>query len=200
MLDLYRPGNSPVHRMAPAAKMLALAICGTLIFMIGTPPVVLAFAGGMLVLYRLSGLSVSCALMQIRPAAWILAVLFIVQLAMNGPATALLVVARFAALLMLAGLVTLTTRSSDMIEEMERALRVLRFAGVNAAKVSLALSLALRFIPVLARITEDVREAQKVRGLERSVVAVAIPVVVRTLRMADALSDAIEARSYNPRA
>jgi biotin transport system permease protein len=198
MFDLYQPGDSRIHRVAPAAKILALAVSGTLIFTVGTPPVVLAFLAGTLALYRLARMTLSCALRQIRPVAWILAVLFIVQLVMNDAASAVLVAARFAVLLMLAGLLTLTTRSTEMIDAMERVLGVLRVAGINPAKVSLALSLALRFIPVLARITQNVREAQKVRGLERSVIAVAIPVAVRTLRMADAVSDAMEARSYDP--
>lgn len=198
MFDLYRPGNSALHRMAPAIKILALAISGTLLFLADETPVVLAFAVLTLIFYRLAGLTLSCALEQIRPVAWILALLFIAQFVMNDGATAILIVARFAVLLMLAGLLTLTTRSSEMIAAMERGLRLLRFAGINPAKVSLALSLALRFIPVLARITNDVREAQKVRGLERSIIAIAIPVAVRTLRMADAVSDAVEARSYDP--
>ena len=64
--------------------------------------------------------------------------------------------------------------------------------------MSLAISLTLRFIPVLAQITRDVREAQRVRGLEGNIVALAIPLVVRTLRISDDIADAIEARGYNP--
>ena len=56
----------------------------------------------------------------------------------------------------------------------------------------------LRFIPVLAQITREVREAQRVRGLENSVTALAIPLFVRTLRMSDDIADAIEARGYRP--
>jgi biotin transport system permease protein len=72
----------------------------------------------------------------------------------------------------------------------------LRPIGVNPDKVSLAISLALRFIPVLGRITMDVREAQKARGLERSVIAVALPVAIRAIKMADEISDAIDSRGY----
>ena len=61
--------------------------------------------------------------------------------------------------------------------------------------VSLALSLTLRFIPVLAQVVQDVQEAQRARGLERNLVALAAPVIVRTLKMADDVADAIDARS-----
>ncbi len=70
--------------------------------------------------------------------------------------------------------------------------------GVNPDKVSLAISLALRFIPVLGRITTEVREAQKARGLERSVIAVAMPLAIRAIKMADDISDAIDSRGYRP--
>jgi hypothetical protein len=69
--------------------------------------------------------------------------------------------------------------------------------GVNPAKVSLALSLALRFIPLLYAQVHDIREAQRVRGLERNFTAIAVPLLVRTLRMANDLTDAIEARGFN---
>jgi biotin transport system permease protein len=128
----------------------------------------------------------------------VLILLLAVQLAISGAPTAFLVVSRFGGLLMLAGLVTLTTRTSDMIEAMERGFAALRFTGINPAKVGLALSLALRFIPVLAAMTVEVREAQKVRGLDNSIITIAIPLIVRMLRMSDQISEAIEARSYDP--
>jgi len=107
-------------------------------------------------------------------------------------------IARLAALMLMAALVTLTTRTSEMIDALEKGLFWLRFLRINPAKVSLALSLALRFIPVLAGITAEVREAQKARGLDRSVLAVAIPVIVRTLKMADDIAAALEARAWDP--
>ena len=53
-------------------------------------------------------------------------------------------------------------------------------------------------IPVLGQVTTEVREAQSARGQSRNIVAVAIPVVVRTLKMADAVSEALDARGYDP--
>jgi biotin transport system permease protein len=199
MFDLYRPGTSILHRAAPGPKVLSLAVAGTALFLVDDLAVILGFCAAMLGLYYLAGLTARTAWDQLRPTVWILAILFLAQGLINDWGLAVFVVARLAGLLLLAGLVTLTTRASDMIDAMERGLRFLRHVGINPAKVSLALSLALRFIPVLASVTHEVREAQKVRGLDRSIIAVAIPVVVRTLRMADEISDAIEARSYDPR-
>ena len=40
-----------------------------------------------------------------------------------------------------------------------------------------------------------VREAQRARGLDRHPLALAVPLVLRTLKMADEVAEAIEARS-----
>lgn len=105
---------------------------------------------------------------------------------------------RFAVLILFASLVSLTTRVSDMIAALEIGLRPLAFVGLNPAKVGLALSLAIRFIPVIAGQLTEIREAQRVRGLNRSILAAAVPLIVRTLKIAGAVADATEARSYDP--
>lgn len=199
MFELYRPGTSFLHRLPPGVKLLSLAVCGTVVFLVESLAAISAFFAVTLMLFPAAGMPLIVAWRQVRPALWILVILFLAQGFINSWELAVFIVARFAALLMLAGLLTLTTRASDMIDAMERGFWMLRYIGVNPAKVSLTLSLALRFIPVLSNVTREVREAQKVRGLDRSIIAVAIPVVVRTLRMADDISDAIEARGYNPK-
>lgn len=194
----YVSGNSAVHGLRPGVKIGSLAVFGTLMFVLPRLDLVLAVLVAVLALYRLAGIALATAWAQLQPTLWVIAVFFVAQLWMAGWVAGLLVVARLAALLLLASLVTLTTRASDMIEALEKGLGWLRLVGVNPAKISLALSLALRFIPVLAAITNEVREAQKVRGLDRSVIAVAVPLIVRTLKMADDVAAAIDARAYDP--
>ena len=198
MFDLYRPGTSLLHRAPAGGKVLALFVLGTLAFIVDDIRLIFAGLALTLLLYPVCGLTLKNAWAQIRPTLWILIAIVIAQAIFNTWQLGVFVVARFGLLLLLAGLLTLTTRASDMIDGIERGLPFLRPLGVNPAKVSLALSLALRFIPVLAQITREVREAQRVRGLENSVIALAIPLFVRTLRMSDDIADAIEARGYRP--
>ncbi|MCA0406639.1 MAG: energy-coupling factor transporter transmembrane protein EcfT, partial [Proteobacteria bacterium] len=126
------------------------------------------------------------------------ALIVLVQAFVGGPETALLVGARLVALLLLAGLITLTTRTQDMIATLERMVRPLARIGVNPARTALALSLAVRFVPIMARITSEVREAQRVRGLENNILALAVPTIIRALRLTDEVADAIEARGFDP--
>jgi len=196
MLDLYSPGTSPLHRLPPAPKMLAMMLGATLLFLTQSLPLTLAATLFILALYPIAQLTLKQAFAQIRPLLIIFVLFFAVQWYFSGLELAAYVVLRLAALILLASLVTLTTRSSDMIDTMTRGLRHLKPLGVNPEKVSLAISLALRFIPVLAQITREVREAQKTRGLERSVIAVAMPMAIRAIKMADDISDAIDSRGY----
>ncbi|KMO39058.1 cobalt ABC transporter permease [Methylobacterium tarhaniae] len=192
------PGRSPLHRCPPGPKILALVAAGTALFALPRLDLALAVLGLTGWLYRLAGIPARLVLAQVRPLAWILAVLVLVQLALDGWQAGLLVAARLVALMLLAGLVTLTTRSSDLIEALQRGLAWLRPLGADPAKVGLAIALTLRFIPVLAAITAEVREAQRARGLERSLVALTVPVIVRMLKMSDDVAAAIDARSYDP--
>ncbi|EQC01092.1 energy-coupling factor transporter transmembrane protein EcfT [Photorhabdus temperata] len=197
-LSGYDPGSSLVHRISPGFKIISLIILGTLLFIVPRIDLSIAALTGIVLLYLLARISLKTAWAQLRPAVWIFALIFIVQVFLHHWTAGVLVVIRLASLLLLASLVTLTTRSSDMIDALEKGLWWLYYFRINPGKVSLALSLALRFIPVLASITEEVREAQKARGLDKSVIAIAVPVIVRTLKMADDISAAIEARSYDP--
>ena len=63
--------------------------------------------------------------------------------------------------------------------------------------VSLLLALTLRSIPVVATLAVQVQEARKARGAERSVRAFAVPLVIRTIRYADRLGEALLARGVD---
>ncbi|WP_434525655.1 energy-coupling factor transporter transmembrane component T family protein [Photorhabdus asymbiotica] len=197
-LSGHEHSSSFVHRASPGLKIISLVILGTLLFIIPRIDLSVAVLSGIVLLYWLARISLKTAWAQLRPAMWIFSLIFIVQVFLHHWTVGVLVIVRLVSLLLLASLVTFTTRTSDMIDALEKGLAWLYYLGVNPGKVSLALSLALRFIPVLVSITGEVREAQKARGLDKSVIAIAVPVIVRTLKMADDISAAIDARSYDP--
>jgi len=76
-------------------------------------------------------------------------------------------------------------------------LRPLRRAGVDPERVALVLALAVRTVPVLVGIGGEVQQARAARGAERSVRAFAVPFVIRSLRHADRLGEALEARGVD---
>lgn len=197
MFAAFRPGASWLHALTPGIKLLALALAGTGLFFVSHPGLMLALLGLVLLLFPAAGLPLRAACEQLRPALVLIALLVAVQALISDLPTAMLVGARLVALILLAGLVTLTTRTSAMIETLEGVLGWLAPLGVNPRKAALALSLGVRFIPLLAGIVDAVREAQRVRGLERDILALAIPTLIRALALTDDVSDAIEARGFD---
>ena len=194
---LYIEGRSALHRASAGAKILAMIALGTGVFLIPDWPVVSFVMATVFLLYPASGFGPRIIWAQIKPILWLLAIFFAVQLWLNDWQAGLLVVTRIAAIVMFASLVTLTTKTSDLLSSLERAMGPLRPLGVNPEKVSLAISMVLRFIPVIATVASEIRDAQRARGLDRSILAMIVPLIIRTLKMADDVADAIEARSFD---
>ena len=133
---------------------------------------------------------------SIRPALWIFALIFSVQLYLAGAELAAFVVLRFTVMILAASLLTLTTPMSELIATIENAVR--SFASEQTAEaVSLAFSLSFRFIPQVRNTFEEVKEAQKARGLQSNWRALLTPTIVRTLKSADEIAQAINARNID---
>ncbi|WP_102783437.1 energy-coupling factor transporter transmembrane component T [Thalassospira sp. GB04J01] len=194
---LYIDGTSPLHRAGAGIKILAMIALGTGVFLIPDWPVVTGILATVLAFYPLCGFGPSVIWAQVKPIFWLLLIFFAVQLWLNDWQAGLLVVTRVAAIVLFASLVTLTTKTSAMLASLERAMGPLRPLGVNPEKVSLAISMVLRFIPVIATVASEIRDAQRARGLDKSILAMVVPLIIRTLKMADDVADAIEARSFD---
>ncbi|WP_339860878.1 energy-coupling factor transporter transmembrane protein EcfT [Thalassospira alkalitolerans] len=195
---LYIDGHSALHRAQAGLKVLALIALGTGVFLISDWPVLGSVLITVLALYPVSGFGPKILWAQIKPMIWLLILFFAVQLWLNDWQAGLVVILRLAGIVLFAGLVTLTTKTSDMLAALERALMPLARFGVNPEKVSLAFSMVLRFIPVIAHVGHEIRDAQRARGLDKSIIALIVPLIIRTLKMADDVADAIEARSFDP--
>lgn len=199
MLGLYIHRDSPVHALPAGGKLIALAAAATGAFFVADPALLGATLTACLGLFALARLPLGTVGEQLRPLLPVLLLFFVLQALFVGWEAGAVTVGRFALLVLLASLVTLTTRASDMIDTLERALGVLRPLGVNAGKLSLMLALTIRLIPVLLGLVQEIRMAQRARGVERNALALLVPLMVKILRMADHLTDALEARGYDPR-
>lgn len=197
LTGVYVPGDSVLHRMPAGAKLLGLLAAGTALLLLGSPVALAVAAAAVALLYAVAGVGAAAAWAQIRPLRWFAPLLFAFQLAVAGLEGAVTVTLRVVLAVALAGLVTLTTRTTVMLACLERALAPARYVGLDPFRLSLLLSLTLRSVPVIADLAARVREAQKARGVERSLRAFAVPLVVGALRYADALGEALSARGLD---
>lgn len=193
-LGLYRPGGSLLHRLPAGAKLLLMVAAGAASVFLNHP-----WQGGLAVLvvlggYLLAGFTLGTAWRQVRPLVWFLGTIAVFHVVLGGWEQAAVFLGLVLSLVLLAALVTLTTRTTDMVDAVVRGLGPLRVVGVNPERVGLLLALGIRSVPVVVGLAEEVRDAQRARGLTASPRAFAVPLVVRSLRHADALGDALVAR------
>lgn len=112
------------------------------------------------------------------------------QLAVSVTATILLLV-------LAAGLVTLTTTTTALTDVVVRLLGPFRRFGVDPERIGLLLALSIRAVPVVLGLAEQIRDAQRARGLTASPRAFAVPLLVRALRHAQQLGEALTARGLD---
>lgn len=179
------------------ARLLGLLGVSTTLLLFPSLPVVSGALVLTLGLYALARPHWGDLVPVLRLGAFTLGPLFLLNAWLLGWGPAGVAVLRLGVILLLATLVSLTTRASEVLDTLERALRPLARFGVRPARVSLLCSLTLRFLPLLATWVREVREAQRVRGLEHHPVAVLVPLLVKTLRTADALAEALDARGFD---
>ena len=134
---------------------------------------------------------------QVVGLAWVAVPLLAFQWVSTSWRTGVGVVGSFVALVLLAGLVTLTTRTTAMVDVVVRGAGWLRRFGVDPQRVGLMLALGIRSVHVVLGLAQEVREAQHARGLRSSPRAFAVPLIVRSLRHADRLGEALSARGVD---
>lgn len=194
---VHRPGTSPLHRMKAGWKLGGLVAFGLAAAVApGSWPFLLAG----LALALLLSTTVPPQIL-LKDLAWPLGIILLVAVLnglASGPFAGALSFARLLALLAAAHAVAVSTPTPELLAAFERALLPLERIGLlDASRAALTVSLAIRFVPVLAEEARTIRRAQAARGLGGHPVALAVPLVVRCLRRADALTLALAARGWD---
>jgi biotin transport system permease protein len=196
-LGLYVPGTSPVHRAPAGLKLAGMVVAGIASVLVDDVGTVAVAVGLVLVGYLVAGLSPRTVVSQLRPLLWIGLVTAAFHVVVSGWERAVVVVGVLGTLVLLAALVTLTTRTTELVDAVVVACRPLRVLRVDPERVGLLIALGIRCVPVVVGLAEDVRDAQRARGLTASPRAFAVPLLVRSLRHADALGEALVARGLD---
>ncbi|WP_091036855.1 energy-coupling factor transporter transmembrane component T family protein [Microbacterium oxydans] len=194
MIALYRPGTGILHRAPAGVKLAALAVGALVLSLYPHNAVSIAVSlGVVLALYGIAAMPIRVPVLEIWRLRGIIVLLAAALVIFVSPLAAWISTGRVVAILLLASLLTLTTRMADLVEVLQRTLRPLRRFGLDPAAVALTISLTITTIPVIAGFAERVRDAARARGVRLGVRA-AVPLLVLTLRHADDVGDALAAR------
>lgn len=196
-LGLYQPGSSVLHRLPAGAKLLCLVLLGASSVFLTYWWLVLGLIGLLLVAYAVAGIGPRLIVKQLRPLLWLLAFTAVYHVWVTGWQRAVVVGGTIVLLVLAAALVTLTTPATKLIDAVVRVLGPFRRFGVDPDRVGLILTLGIRCVPLVADLAGQVREAQLARGTGTSWKAFAVPLIVRALRDADAMGEALVARGVD---
>lgn len=221
-LGQYYQTDSPLHRLDPRVKMV-----GTLFYIISLFVVNniagYIFAGIFLaVLIALSNVPFRLIIRGMKAIIFILiiTVLFnlfltpgtvvwhwgVFTITLQGITFAIKMAIRLSFLIIGSTIMTLTTTPNQLTDAMESLLGPLNKIHVPVHEVSMMMSIALRFIPILMEETDKIMKAQIARGADfesknlikkiKSMVPLLVPLFISAFRRANDLAMAMEARCY----
>lgn len=181
-LGQYYPANSVLHRLDPRVKLV-----GTLIFLItlflGNNIIMYAIATLFLAIvikiskvpfkFMVKGLKAIVLLLMISVVfnlfltpGDILVKIGILKITKQGLKIAIFMAVRLAYLIVGSSIMTLTTTPNDLTDGMEKGLSPLKYIKVPVHEISMMMSIALRFIPILIEETDKIMKAQIARGAD----------------------------------
>lgn len=116
--------------------------------------------------------------------------------------------ARLVLVLLAGALLLATTAPMQLTEGIARLLSPLQKVGIPISQLAFILSLAIRFVPVIATEARAIKTAQDLRGAHfshgsissrcQALVALVLPIVVGVIRHAENLSFALLSKNYVP--
>lgn len=219
----YYPADSVLHRLDPRVKFI-----GTFLFLISLFVadsfwgylLATCFLGGIILL---SKVPVKFMVKGLKPLFIILLItvlfnLFLIPgeelwsvgfltITVEGVQQAVKIGIRLIYLVIGSSVMTLTTTPNQLTDGLERILRPLNKIKVPVHEISMMMSIALRFIPILMEETDKIMKAQIARGANfesgnliqkaKNMIPLLVPLFISAFRRADDLAMAMEARCYH---
>ncbi len=223
-LGQYFPGDTPIHRLDPRTKLIAVIVYIVALFLAEwfvSYGLVLAFLGCSIAISRirlktmLRGLKPLIIIIIITAVLNLLytggeheiASFWIFHITLEGIQTAFFMVIRIIMLVMGTFLLTYTTSPIALTDGIESLLGPLKKIHVPVHELAMIMSIALRFIPTLIEETDKIISAQKARGADfetgglirraKALIPVLVPLFISAFRRADELATAMECRCYH---
>lgn len=222
-LGQYFPGNSPIHKMDPRAKLVMLVVYIVALF-VATNWVSYGVMFGFLAMcIAVSRIPLKSIVRGMKPLVMILIFtgvlnifftdgetvlveFWIIKITKEGIIRAIFMMIRILMLISGTFLLTYTTSPIALTDGLESLLGPLKKIKVPVHELSMMMCIALRFIPTLIEETDKIMSAQKARGADfengnlmekvKALVPILVPLFISAFRRADELATAMECRCY----
>ncbi len=130
------------------------------------------------------------------------------RVSLAGLKTGLVLILRFTVLMLMLNWMSFCVSPSEMIYGLQRALRPLKKLGAQPMDFVMTIQIMMRFLPILAQSAERIAKAQASRGANwdgksgglfarvRRIVPLILPLFTASLRRAEKIALAMDARAY----
>jgi len=223
-LGQYFPGDSPIHRLDPRAKLICVLCYIVGLFLAKSWATYAVMFLVLVVMIGVSTITPKAILRGLKPVVFLLiftAILnllyypgehvllsfWIFHITLEGVRHAFFMVVRILMMLCCTFLLTYTTSPLALTDALESLLGPLKAVHVPVHELSMMMSIALRFIPTLIEETDKIMCAQRSRGADfesgglmqraKALLPLLVPLFVSAVRRADELATAMECRCYH---
>ncbi|MDO4307143.1 MAG: energy-coupling factor transporter transmembrane component T [Eubacteriales bacterium] len=222
-LGQYYPADSVLHKLDPRTKLAGTLVFIISVFLFHTFPgyaVATVFLATMIGISRVPVKFIFKGLKAILMILMITVVFNIVltpgevlwrwgflKVTREGIDLAVRMAIRLIYLVIGSSVMTLTTTPNQLTDGLEKALRPLNKIHVPVHEISMMMSIALRFIPILLEETDKIMKAQIARGADfengnliqkaKNMIPLLVPLFISAFRRANDLAMAMEARCYH---
>ena len=218
----YYPVNSVLHRLDPRVKLVSTLIYIVSLFVFDSIIGYVIAAIFLASMIKLSQVPFRFMVKGLKPVVVLLCItlffnliftpgeavfsIWIITVTREGIQLAVRMGIRLVFLVIGASLMTLTTTPNQLTDGLERLLKPLNHIHVPVHEISMIMSIALRFIPILLDETDKIMKAQTARGADfesgglvrkvKAMVPLLVPLFISAFRRATDLAMAMEARCY----
>ncbi|MEN9772257.1 MAG: hypothetical protein RJA58_900 [Pseudomonadota bacterium] len=194
MISLYIAKTTWLHRIPAGMKLFALLVASIAILPIQNPILITIGCGLIALVYLSFGRVGFERLIGLRAILLLVFGLGIFQGLLMNWQIAWLSVTRLLLMVMIADLVSATTPMQDIMRVVRPVLLPLQFVGLNPDRLSLAVALVIRYIPLLLAQWQAQSAAWNARSKRRPGLRLIPPFMTLTMNRTDKIADAITAR------
>lgn len=218
----YYPSNSILHKLDPRVKLVGTLLYIISLFFIKNYYGYVLAAVCLGIIITLSKVPIKYILRGLKAVIFLLLFMVVfnlfftpgrealklgfVRVTWEGIESAILMGLRLIFLLLGSSIMTFTTTPNQLTDGLESLMGPLKKIKVPVHEISMMMSIALRFIPILMEETDKIMKAQMARGADfesgglikraKSLIPLLVPLFVSAFRRANDLAMAMEARCY----
>lgn len=222
IMGQFTETDSVLHRLDPRTKLLSLLVIMLSFLLLKSFASYLAATVLVGMLLRMSGIRLGWFARGLKPLLLILIFTFLyhvlltgdtviwswsfIKLTEEGLTKGTITVWRIILLVLIASVLTATTKPLVLAQGLEKLLKPLSRAGLPTETYSLMIGIAIRFIPTIIQEMDRIILAQQARGYDiRSIpgfkrvfayIPILVPLFATTIQRAEQLSYAIDARAF----